>query len=164
MSIHNFSFNSFFSTNKNSYYEFINNHNNFENYDLDFSFIENKLIEKKINKKLFEAENNDYLFNDDSCITNHVLYNNAPKKNEDKLIKKKFISKREIQDKNSYNNKSIYRKDAYYKHFKSVFAKYVKDKENKLKNICFPHFNKNNFSALSYKYYIISKFFWNFVK
>ena len=75
------------------------------------------------------------------------------KKNADKLIKKKFISKKEIQHKNSYNNnKSIYRKDAYYKHFKSIFAKYFKDKANKLKNICFPHFNKNNFSALSYKY------------
>ena len=44
MSIHNSLVNSFFSTNKNSYYELINNNNNFENYDLDFSFIENKLI------------------------------------------------------------------------------------------------------------------------
>ena len=49
-------------------------------------------------------------------------------------------------------NKLIYRKDAYYKHFKSIFARYIKDKANKLKNICFPHYNKNNFSALSYKY------------
>ena len=56
--------------------------------------------------------------------------------------------------KNNFNNGAnyIYRKDAYYKHFKSIFAKYIKDKANNLKNICFPKHNKNNFSALSYKY------------
>ena len=46
----------------------------------------------------------------------------------------------------------MYRKDAYYKHFKAIFAKYIKNKANKLKNNCFPAYEKNNFSALSYKY------------
>ena len=50
------------------------------------------------------------------------------------------------------NNNNVYRKDAYYKHFKSIFARYIKCKANKLKNCCFPNFNKNNFAALAYKY------------
>ena len=55
-----------------------------------------------------------------------------------------------INDNN--NSRFIYRKDAYYKHFKSIFAKYIKDKVNKLKNICFPNYNKNNFFSITYKY------------
>ena len=67
----------------------------------------------------------------------------------------KFILLNKNMEKNNNDNhvtNYIYRKDAYYKHFKSIFAKYIKDKSNKLKNICFPHFNKNNFSVLSSKY------------
>ena len=67
----------------------------------------------------------------------------------------KFILLNKNMEKNNNDNhvtNYIYRKDAYYKHFKSIFAKYIKDKSNRLKNICFPHFNKNNFSALSSKY------------
>ena len=103
---------------------------------------------------LFKKEINDNLFNTDLCNTNNILYyNNKTKKDSNKDTQIKFISKKEILDKNSIKNiKLIYRKVAYYKHFKSIFAKYIKDKANKLKNICFPHYNKNNFSALSYKY------------
>ena len=155
MDSQDFSFDSFISNNNYHSCELINNNNNFENLDFNFSFIQNKLIEKEINKKLFEKEINNNIYNDDSCITNNILYNNDKnlKKNDNKETQIKFISKKEILDKNAYNNiKLIYRKDAYYKHFKSVFAKYLKDKANKFKNICFPHFCKNNFSALSYKY------------
>ena len=53
---------------------------------------------------------------------------------------------------NTNNNNFIYRKDSFYKHFKSIFVKYLKDKINRLKNICFPNFDKNNFSSLFYKY------------
>ena len=53
---------------------------------------------------------------------------------------------------NTNNNNFIYRKDSFYKHFKSIFVKYLKDKINRLKNICFPNFDKNNFSSLVYKY------------
>ena len=49
----------------------------------------------------------------------------------------------------------MYREDAYYKHFKATFAKYIKNKANKLKNDCFPFYDKNNFSSTSYKYFII---------
>ena len=157
MSIQDLSFDSYVSNNKNNFCELIDNDNYLENLDFDFSFIENKLIEKEINKKLFEKEiTNNIYYNDDSYATNNIFYNNNDKKSEkidNKETQIKFISKKEILDKDVYNNiKLIYRKDAYYKHFKSVFAKYLKDKANKFKNICFPHFCKNNFSALSYKY------------
>ena len=146
-----FSFNSYFSTDNNNRYDFIDvdNDNDFilnnNNFDLHFISQENKLFEKEIN---------DNLFNTDLCNTNNILYyNNKSKKDSNKDTQIKFISKKEILDKNNINNiKLIYRKDAYYKHFKSIFARYIKDKANKLKNICFPHYNKNNFSALSYKY------------
>ena len=146
-----FSFNSYFSTDNNNRYDFIDvdNDNDFilnnNNFDLPFISQENKLFEKEIN---------DNLFNTDLCNTNNILYyNNKSKKDSNKDTQIKFISKKEILDKNSINNiKLIYRKDAYYKHFKSIFARYIKDKANKLKNICFPYYNKNNFSALSYKY------------
>ena len=146
-----FSFNSYFSTDNNNRYDFIDvdNDNDFilnnNNFDLPFISQENKLFEKEIN---------DNLFNTDLCNTNNILYhNNKSKKDSNKDTQIKFISKKEILDKNNINNiKLIYRKDAYYKHFKSIFARYIKDKANKLKNICFPHYNKNNFSALSYKY------------
>ena len=158
MDTQDLSFNSFFSTNKKNYDEFIEVSNNFafENYNFDISFIENKLFEKEINIKLFEKDINNNIDNDDSCTTNHLFYNNNnnnPKGNGQKETQIKFISKIENLDKNSYNNnKLIYRKDAYYKHFKSIFSRYLKDKANKMKNICFPHFNKNNFFPLSYKY------------
>ena len=146
-----FSFNSYFSTDNNNRYDFIDVYkdNDFilynNNFDLPFISQENKLFEKEIN---------DNLINTDLCNTNNILYyNNKSKKDSNKDTQIKFISKKEILDKNSINNiKLIYRKDAYYKHFKSIFARYIKDKANKLKNICFPHYNKNNFSALSYKY------------
>jgi hypothetical protein len=45
-----------------------------------------------------------------------------------------------------------YRKDAYYKHFKAIFGKFIKKKVNELKNKCFPLIKNNNFSTPSYKY------------
>ena len=65
----------------------------------------------------------------------------------------KFVLEKDNQGKMiKYDKNNIYRKDAYYKHFKAIFARYIKNKANRLKNICFPHFDKNNFSALSYRY------------
>ena len=157
MNIPDLSLNSFFYTDKNNIAELIDDNSSFssEHFNYDISFIENKLFEKEINKKLFEKEINNNYYNDDSCITNLIFYNNnsRSKRMGQKEKPIKFISKIENLEKNSYNNtKLIYRKDAYYKHFKSIFARYVKDKANILKNICFPHFCKNNFFPLSYKY------------
>ena len=46
----------------------------------------------------------------------------------------------------------LYRKDAYYKHFKVILGKYIKNKVNRLKNICFPYYSRNNFSSPNYKF------------
>ena len=46
----------------------------------------------------------------------------------------------------------LYRKDAYYKHFKVDLGKYIKNRMNILKNRCFPYYNRNNFSTPNYKY------------
>ena len=46
----------------------------------------------------------------------------------------------------------IYRKDAYYKHFKANLGKYIRDRMNSFKNKCFPFYSRNNFASPSYKY------------
>lgn len=56
----------------------------------------------------------------------------------------------DVKEKKNLNIK--YRKDGYYKYFKVIFGKFLKKKINKLKNISFPDYNKNNFSTPSYKY------------
>ena len=117
-----------------------NNYNNNINLNTFFESSKNKLFEIEIN------ENNNYNKNLE------FLNNSTNIKNKNSI---KFISKKEKDfevNNNGIQKNYIYRKDAYYKHFKSLFAKYIKDKANKLKNICFPHFDKNNFFAISYKY------------
>ena len=114
---------------------------NFEDNNLDntyFQSSENKLFEIEIN----DLSNKNFEFLFDS-------------KNNIQIKKKiKFISQKELDDKNPIVNNSIYlyRKDAYYKHFKSLFSQYIKNKANRLKNICFPNFSKRNFFAISSKY------------
>jgi hypothetical protein len=111
--------------------------------DNDISFL---LISKK---KLFEIEIN---FNE-KIESNYLIKQNRNNKNIDNNRQIKFILKKE-NHKNLENNKKyiMYRKDAYYKHFKAIFAKFIKNKANKLKHDCFPLYDKNNFSAVSYKY------------
>ena len=46
----------------------------------------------------------------------------------------------------------IYRKDAYYKHFKVNLGKFIKNRMNSFKNKCFPFYSRNNFSSPNYKY------------
>ena len=59
-----------------------------------------------------------------------------------------------IIDKNQIDISSdiLYRKDAYYKHFKVDLGKYIKNKMNILKNRCFPYYNRNNFSTPNNRY------------
>ena len=123
----------------NNSYDFFDNKN--KNIDNNFSvFSEKKLFEIEI------KQNNNY------NINLEFLPKQIDKNDNKKEIK--FISKKELDMENIKENKNnyIYRKDAYYKHFKSLFAKYIKNKANRLKNICFPYFNQNNFFAISYKY------------
>jgi len=142
-------FNSGFSTEIDDFqFDVINYPINLEiaNDDLNKTFLhknEKNFLLKEINKG-DEKMNSDPLYDLNNDKNSGLVKHNQ---------KLKFISKKE-NPKNylKNNNKYIYRKDSYYKHFKSIFAKYIKDKANKLKNICLPHFSKNNFSSLAYKY------------
>jgi hypothetical protein len=112
--------------------------------DIPFLLLpENKLIEIEINLK-------------GKLETNYIKEKIKNKDLNKKDKKIKFILQKEnienLEKIENNNNYFIYRKDAYYKHFKSIFAKYVINKVNKLKNICFPNYNKNNFFPISYKY------------
>jgi len=112
--------------------------------DIPFLLLpENKLIEIEINLK-------------GKLETNYIKEKIKIKDLNKKDKKIKFILQKEnienLEKIENNNNYFIYRKDAYYKHFKSIFAKYVINKVNKLKNICFPNYNKNNFFPISYKY------------
>jgi len=100
-------------------------------------------------KKLFEIEiknKNNYKKN----ISPKFQLETKEKRTKNKIIK---LSVKSMQENLKTEKKNyVYRKDAYYKHFKALFAKYIRNKVNNLKNICFPNFNKNNFAALSYKF------------
>ena len=65
-----------------------------------------------------------------------------------------YKSTNNLNDNNKVDISSdiLYRKDAYYKHFKVDLGKYIKNKMNILKNRCFPYYNRNNFSTPNYKY------------
>jgi hypothetical protein len=67
------------------------------------------------------------------------------KKGEINLRKNIFICEKEKKDK-------LYRKDAYFKHFKAIFVKYLKNKLNNLKDKCFPIFMLNKFSTPNYRF------------
>lgn len=100
-------------------------------------------------KKLFEIEiknKNNYKKN----ISPKFQLGTKERRTKNKIIKLSVKSMQENLKKEKKNY--VYRKDAYYKHFKALFAKYIRNKVNNLKNICFPNFNKNNFAALSYKF------------
>jgi len=100
-------------------------------------------------KKLFEIEiknKNNYKQN----ISPKFQLGTKERRTKNKIIKLSVKSMQENLKKEKKNY--VYRKDAYYKHFKALFAKYIRNKVNNLKNICFPNFNKNNFAALSYKF------------
>ena len=98
--------------------------------------------------------------------TKEMKYNkqNVRNKKEEKIDNKSSdeIKNKQIKDnKDNINSNKfkanklsdvLYRKDAYYKHFKANLMKYIKDKLNILKNKCFPFYSRNNFSSPNYKY------------
>ena len=96
-----------------------------------------------LNLNIENIDQNIFIKNDaiDKLSTNSNIINDFPKQLD-------FINE-EFQIKNSHKK---YRKDGYYKHFKVIFGKYLKNKGNKLKNICFPEYSNNNFSTPNYKY------------
>ena len=101
-----------------------------------------------LNYSIFEIEINEI----NNYNKNLEFLSNSINIKNNKEIKFISIKEEDIKNNKENQNKYTYRKDAYYKHFKSLFARYIKDKANKLKNICFPHFDKNNFFAISSKY------------
>ena len=148
---------SLFSCNNNtpleSYYE------NEGKEDLNFSYISLLLDNKNDCEKSDNQIHNfttelkfSYKISDifESSFKNDLIGKLSTKTNilNEALAPTKIISEKDME--NSENKK--YRKDAYYKHFKVIFGKYLKNRINELKNICFPEFKKNNFSSPNYKF------------
>ena len=149
----------------------------FSSYDnkISSSFSQENLEEKEVDIQLkdifFEAQNRG---DDEGIIIHHynsfdLLNLNTENIDQNIFIKNDAIDKlstksniinefpkqldfinEEFQVK--INTHKKYRKDGYYKHFKVIFGKYLKNKGNKLKNICFPEYSNNNFSTPNYKY------------
>ena len=148
---------SLFSCNNNtpleSYYE------NEGKEDLNFSYISLLLDNKNDCEKSDNQIQNfttevkfSYKISDifESTFKNDLIGKLSTKTNilNEALAPTKIISEKDME--NSKNKK--YRKDAYYKHFKVLFGKYLKNRINALKNKCFPEFKKNKFSSPNYKY------------
>ena len=149
----------------------------FSIYDnkISSSFSQENLEEKEVDIQLkdifFEAQNRG---DDEGIIIHHYNSFDLLNLNTENIDQNIFI-KNDVIDKLSTNSNIInefpkpldfineefqvkinthkkYRKDGYYKHFKVIFGKYLKNKANKLKNICFPEYSNNNFSTPNYKY------------
>ena len=110
----------------------------------NFNQIKNKLKKKEI-----------------KFITNKInKISNKEKKRKEKTFLNESINNNKINTSlmniQKFNSKIlsnvIYRKDAYYKHFKANLGKYIKDRMNSFKNKCFPFYSRNNFASPSYKY------------
>ena len=78
------------------------------------------------------------------------IYNKCSKEQKNKNIND-FKSKIKKFSTNILSD-IIYRKDAYYKHFKVNLGKFIKNRMNSFKNKCFPFYSRNNFSSPNYKY------------
>ena len=65
---------------------------------------------------------------------------------------KKIIKFIDNKDKTGNKTAKLYRKDYYYKHFKALFFRYLRNKLNNLKNKCFPSFIFNRFSSPNYSF------------
>ena len=109
----------------------------------------NDFIINDYNRELFFNKKDEIIFNKLKEIPHDTIFEQRDKKiEEDKHIEKKIIKFIPIKEK----KEKLYRKDYYYKHFKSLFGKYLKNYINNLKNICFPYFSFNNFSTPSYSF------------
>ena len=135
---------------QNDYFPFFSiNDQNFNNEELKLIYEENMLYTFPIINIL---KKKDIIFNIQKIQNRNKkviqkTYNNEIKNKkiiEFKLNTKKFST-------NILSN-VIYRKDAYYKHFKVNLGKYIKNRVNSIKNKCFPFYSRNNFSSPNYKY------------
>ncbi len=125
---------------------------------IEKTIIEYNSKEKEKNIE-YKFENNEYNFSSSNETKINFLSHtsNIFSDNISKTYNKDKKNKRE-KEKNNKGNKQkesnqiikffgykiknkLYRKDYYYKHFKSLFGKYLKNYINNLKNICFPYFS-----------------------
>ena len=131
-----------------------------EESELGFPFFGQNKISEIVNKNQEEA---------DKERKKDIFYIKHIKKKYKKIEIKNYINKKKnnnysidiFKEKTNKSNEilnnkiienNIYRKDAYYKHFKAVFGKYIKNRLNLLKDKCFPSYSKNKFSTPHYKY------------
>ncbi len=122
-----------------------------ENINIEELEVPQKGLKYKSNNNIFlikkekDEQNMSNKINDLSSIMK------SSNKTDQKVEKKKiikFVEKKEIGE----QNRKLYRKDYYYKHFKALFAKYLKNKINNLKNKCFPNFIFYNFCTPNYSF------------
>jgi hypothetical protein len=126
-------------------------------YNLNEENNENELIynrkDKNLDNKIKNNEHN-FLSSKETHINKSLLLN----KEQNIKIEKKEKENKEKENKKiikffGYKMKQkLYRKDYYYKHFKSIIGKYIKNKVNNLKNKCFPNYIYNNFSTPNYSF------------
>ena len=112
---------------------------------------QHNLYYQEFNKER-KKKNNTNIFN---INLNYKVQNLNQNKNYDEAHKFEIKNSNNISYNiipNKINGNNIYRKDAYYKHFKVLLGKYIKNKINELKNQCFLYYSKNNFSTPNYKY------------
>ena len=128
---------------------FSNMEQNFNNEELKLLCEENLFYSFKINNKF---KKKDIIFN---IQKNQNRNKKVIQKTYNNEIKNKKIIDFKLNTKKFSTNilsNVIYRKDAYYKHFKVNLGKYIKNRVNSIKNKCFPFFSRNNFSSPNYKY------------
>ena len=117
-----------------------------------------------MNNKIKNNEQN-FLSSKETNINKSLIINKQQNNKLDKNEKgnKEKENKKIIKFFGCKMKQKIYRKDYYYKHFKSLFGKYLKNKVNNLKNICFPNYINNNFSTPNYSFIGNAKELDNFI-
>ena len=140
----------------------------FENFDYNLFLEDNKGPKAKMENKNHSLNREDEKTNGYK-LKNRLIYKKPFNNKKILFLVKKDKYKQNQKDKsqsidnnnnemkkfikfkcNNMNKEKIYRKDYYFKHFKAIFGKYIKNKLNNLKNRCFPNFVLNNFSTPNY--------------
>ena len=135
---------------QNDYFPFFSiNEQNFNNQELKLIYEENMLYTFPI-INIFKKK--DIIFNIQKIKNQkkNRINNKCSKEQKNKNIND-FKSKIKKFSTNILSD-IIYRKDAYYKHFKVNLGKFIKNRMNLFKNKCFPFYSRNNFSSPNYKY------------
>ena len=151
-----------------------------QNNEENFHFFSSELDEYSsfslFNKLDEDFNKNEFKLTFQENISNYNQIKNKLKKKEIKFITNKISNKEKKRKEKTFLNESInnnnintflmniqklntkilsnviYRKDAYYKHFKVNLGKFIRDRLNLFKNKCFPFYSRNNFSTPNYIY------------